>query len=345
MSRIASDPRIDPRLRAFFGGWENPAIAGGFSSRAEMLAAEATPDAQIRARAMTDFMESFDTEANAPSAGLHVTVAEYASAPDNNQVKVRITRPADSKVRACVYYLHGGAMQALSCFDGLYRAWARLIASYGVAVVMPDFRNALRPSSSLEVAPYPAGLNDCIAGLDWLHANADDLAIDPARVTIAGDSGGGNLAVATAISISKKRPPNFAGVYAMCPYIAGHWPSDAHPSSREFDGYILHSSALNEGVLAYGAEAYQAGDAEAWPGLATARDVRNLPRTIISVNECDPLRDEGVALYRLLLASGVKARCRQVMGTTHAAEVYLGVCPDISHDTARDLASFAKDDR
>jgi acetyl esterase/lipase len=53
--------------------------------------------------------------------------------------------------------------------------------------------------------------------------------------------------------------------------------------------------------------------------------------TIISVNECDPLRDEGIAFYRLLLASGVSARCRQMMGACHAVEILPVICPDIGH--------------
>ena len=56
---------------------------------------------------------------------------------------------------------------------------------------------------------------------------------------------------------------------------------------------------------------------------------------MISVNECDPLRDEGVNFYRLLLRAGVPARCRQVMGTIHGTEVFPMTCPDISRDTAR----------
>ena len=59
---------------------------------------------------------------------------------------------------ACVYYIHGGGMTNLSCFDGMYRGWGKLIAANGVAVVMVDFRNAISPSSVPEVAPYPAGL-------------------------------------------------------------------------------------------------------------------------------------------------------------------------------------------
>jgi acetyl esterase len=63
---------------------------------------------------------------------------------------------------------------------------------------------------------------------------------------------------------------------------------------------------------------------------------------VINVNECDPLRDEGANFYRLLLRAGVSARCRQMMGTIHATEVFAALCPDISRDTARDIAAFCK---
>jgi acetyl esterase/lipase len=45
----------------------------------------------------------------------------------------------------------------------------------------------------------------------------------------------------------------------------------------------------------------------AWPGFAQREDVEGLPPVVISVNECDPLRDEGINFYRLLLDSGVPA--------------------------------------
>ena len=65
-----------------------------------------------------------------------------------------------------------------------------------------------------------------------------------------------------------------------------------------------------------------------------------MPPTVIHVNECDPLRDEGVNFYRLLAKNGVAARCRQAMGTTHGAEIMAIACPDVSYDTARDIAAF-----
>ena len=70
--------------------------------------------------------------------------------------------------------------------------------------------------------------------------------------------------------------------------------------------------------------------------------MRGLPPTVISVNECDPLRDEGVNFYRLLLREQVEARCRQVMGTIHGTEVFPVACPEISRDTARDIAAFCQ---
>ena len=66
--------------------------------------------------------------------------------------------------------------------------------------------------------------------------------------------------------------------------------------------------------MAYGIEAFNARNPLAWPSFATREDVEGLPPVVISVNECDPLRDEGIAFYRLLLGAGVPARCRQVDG-------------------------------
>ena len=69
--------------------------------------------------------------------------------------------------------------------------------------------------------------------------------------------------------------------------------------------------------------------------------MKGLPPTVIHVNECDPLRDEGINFYRLLLRNGVSARCRQSMGTAHGMEIFAITCPDISRDAARDIAAFA----
>jgi len=53
-------------------------------------------------------------------------------------------------------------------------------------------------------------------------------------------------------------------------------------------------------------------------GVATDEELSGLPPHIISVNELDPLRDEGLMYYRRLLAAGVPAAGRVVVGSCHA---------------------------
>ena len=206
---------------------------------------------------------------------------------------------------------------------------------------MVDFRNALVPSSVPEVAPYPAGLNDCVSGLKWLHANAASLNIG--RIVVSGESGGGNLALATGMKLKREGNVSLiSGIYALCPFIAGQYPDPQFPSTIEFDDIMGTSAGSNRAALAYGIEAQRARDPLAWPAFACAGDVAGLPPTVISVNECDPLRDEGLAFQRLLLAAGVASRARVVRGSCHAAELMLFTCPEFGRDTARDLAAFAK---
>jgi acetyl esterase len=338
-SKLALDPRVDPRIKAVFATFELPTPTS-VASREELLAEEATNSATARAEGMKAFLDAMDTEEIAPSAGLTVRTERFTSSPDGNSINIQFIRPPDGKILPCVYYIHGGGMTAMSCYYGNYRAWGRMIAAQGAAVAMVDFRNAVRASTAPEVAPYPAGLNDCVSGLKWVHANAEKLGVDTSRIIVAGESGGGNLTLATGLKLKQDGELGLIkGLYAMCPYIAGQWPTPECPSSTENNGILLDLHD-NRGAVGYGIEAFTGRNPLAWPSFATAEDVAGFPPTIISVNECDPLRDEGINFYRLLLSAGVPARCRQVMGTMHGTEVFTIACPEISRDTARDLAAF-----
>src|ERR1700677_4308746 len=191
-SKIATDPRIDPRIKAIFGAMPLADDAKDAASRDAMLAEENSPEGKARAAQMTSMLDMVDNEAVAPSAGLKITVETFRSEPDGNEVKIRYIRPANDEKLPCVYYIHGGGMMVMSCFDGIYRAWGKFIAREGVAVAMVDFRNCMRASSAPEVAPFPAGLNDCVSGLKWVKSHAQMLNIDPGRIIVAGESGGGN---------------------------------------------------------------------------------------------------------------------------------------------------------
>lgn len=341
MNKIASDPRIDPRIKAIMGGLPQ-GKATTVPDRETLLALVNRPEAIAEREAYEAGLELVDSEEVAPSAGLEISTIEFESQPDGNTVKIQIIRPESDEPLPCVYYIHGGGMQNMSCFNGLYRSWGRVLANQGVAVVMVDFRNALVASSAPEVEPFPAGLNDCVSGLRYVVANAAALGIDPERVIVSGESGGGNLTIATGLKLKQDGDLNLIrGLYALCPYIAGSWPDERFPSSTENAGIMLNLDG-NGGRMAYGIEAFEAGNPLAWPSFATEEDVTGLPPTFISVNECDPLRDEGIEFYRLLVRAGVKTQCRTVMGTVHGTEILSIACPDISYETAASIARFCK---
>jgi acetyl esterase len=340
-ARITQDPRIDPRIKAIFGNMDVGAQRH-VNSREALLAAMNTKEAIAAAEALRGFLEMCDNEDIAPSAGLTVTEHAITSQPDGNTINVRFIRPDSQAPLPCVYYIHGGGMQSMSCYYGNYRAWGRMIAAQGVAVAMVDFRNALTPSSVPEVKPFPAGLNDCVSGVKWVAANSVKLGIDPKHIVVAGESGGGNLTLATGLQLKREGALHLIrGLYALCPYIAGMWPLPQNPSSTENNGILLELHN-NQGAMAYGIDELERRNPLAWPGFATEDDVKGLVPTIISVNECDPLRDEGVNFYRLLLRAGVATRCRQVMGTIHGTEIFPIACPDISRDTAVSIADFCR---
>ncbi len=343
MSKLSEDRRIDPRIKALFGAIDTPRQPSA-STREELLERSNSPEAQAANAALLGFLATADNEETAPSAGLEIRTVTFESEPDGNTINIQLIRPESDEPLPCVYYIHGGGMAIMSCYDGNYKAWGRIIAQQGVAVAMVDFRNCVTPSSAPEVAPYPAGLNDCVSGLRWVSANAEELGIDAGRIVVAGESGGGNLTLAVGLRLVREGAAELVqGLYALCPYIAGSWPRDEYPSSTENNGILLDLWD-NTGALGYGIEEFENENPLAWPGFANEEDVRGYPPTVISVNECDPLRDEGIEFYRLLLRAGQPARCRQVMGTIHGTEVFPMTCPEISRDTARDLAAFCRVD-
>ena len=200
MPSIEDDPRIDPRIKALLAFMPATSVPDGMT-RDEMIAAMATPEAIAAREQEMALFDALDDGVSVPVAGLDVSRHSITSAPDGNTIDLAVIRPESDAPLPCVYYIHGGGMAFMSCFDAIYRIWGRRIAHHGVAVVMVDFRNCLVPSSAPEVAPYPAGLNDCVSGLKWTHANAAALGIDPGRIVVAGESGGGNLTLATGMKL------------------------------------------------------------------------------------------------------------------------------------------------
>lgn len=267
---------------------------------------------------------------------------ETIQGPDDNDITLYIHRPKrqDGPLPGLVH-LHGGGMVILTAADPDSQRWRNTLAAEGLVVVGVEFRNG---GGKLGPHPFPAGLNDCAAGVRWIHRNRDALGIS--TITVSGESGGGNLSLATGL---KARQEGWAdeidGIYALCPYISGAY---ANPPSQllslvENDTYMLECEQMDRLVTAYDPERSHGANPLAWPLAATASDLEGLPPHVISVNELDPLRDEGLAFYRKLLAAGVPAVARTAHGTTHGADLAMAdVIPEVHRETVRSVVGFTK---
>jgi acetyl esterase/lipase len=127
---VVGDPRINPRIKAILAAIPPPA-ATDVVSREEFVAEANTEQALEGTEAFRAVMDMRDTEEAAPSTGLRVHPEKIESSLDGNTVILAVIRPDTDEMVPCVYYIHGGGMASLSCFDGMWRDWGKIIAPTG----------------------------------------------------------------------------------------------------------------------------------------------------------------------------------------------------------------------
>lgn len=273
--------------------------------------------------------------------GVTTTTTTIAGA-DGNEITLYVSRPAEAAgPLPALVHLHGGGMAILSAADIQYVRLRENLAAAGLVVIGVEFRNS---GGALGPHPFPAGLNDCAAAVRWTAANRDELGIS--HLIVSGESGGGNLTLAVALKAKREGwIGEIGGVYAQCPFISNRWLDDADdlPSLRENDQYFLSRLQLALLGSIYDPDQQHVQDGTCWPAVATDVELEGLPPHVISVNELDPLRDEGLIYCRMLAAAGVSVVGRIVAGTCHAGDVLLaGAMPDVFAATIRDIVGFAR---
>jgi len=292
--------------------------------------------------AETNYQQIFDTwfDGLPPVDGMKRRT-QSIRAEAGHEISLHIHEPAvRSGPIPCVYHIHGGGMVLLKATDSAYVRWRDELAATGMVVVGVEFRNA---GGELGYHPFPAGLDDCASGLQWTNDHRQDL--DISKIVVAGESGGGNLSLALTLKCKVAGSPGLIdGTYAMCPYISNSWAQKAPelPSLFENDDYFVSCRMMGAFALAYDPELKNSKNPLCWPYLAETDDLHGLNPHVISVNELDPLRDEGLKYYQKLLQAGVTALGRTVNGTCHAADMlFRKACPAIYGSTVRDIRSFA----
>ena len=336
---LKTDPRTDPRLVAACAPFKldvalPPVPVNADSPLPEKLRFCAESEAGMT----TTFTAQF---ADLPTIPNVERRTEVITGVDGNAINLYIHMPQNmSGPLPCVYHMHGGGMVILTADDPGYRRWRDELAACGMIAVGVEFRNG---AGKLGNHPFPAGLNDCTSGLQWTFDHKASLGVS--KIVVSGESGGGNLALATCLQAKQDgRLEQIAGVYALCPYIYGSWaqPGKELRSLYENNDYLINRDQM--GVLAsvYDPEGKNAKNPLCWPYWATGEDLRGLPPHVISVNELDPLRDEGLTYYQMLMAAEVPVYSRTVNGTCHAADVlFRKAIPDVYAATIRDIKGFA----
>jgi acetyl esterase len=196
---------------------------------------------------------------------------------------------------ACIVYFHGGAwiFGNLDTHDCMCRMLAN---ASGCGVISIDYR--LAPEHK-----FPAGVEDAIAATKWVAAKASDIGVDPARIVVAGDSAGGNLA-AVVCQQAKKGGPRIALQVLFCPVVDF---SAENQSRLDFaEGYFLEKPLMIWAGTHYLPSGVDIMDPRLSPLRAT--DLSGLPPAHIHTAGYDPLRDEAKDYADALEREGVKVR-------------------------------------
>jgi acetyl esterase len=252
---------------------------------------------------------------------------DVASADDHvipgpgGDLRVRIYRPhGDSDSRAAVVFFHGGgfALCDLDSHDSFCRAMARHTESVVVSVdyrLAPEYR-------------APAAAEDAYAAYRWVAEHVADFGVDAARLIVAGDSAGGNLAAVTSLMCRERGAPMPAGQVLIYPVIE---PTFETASYRAYaSGYVNTRAAMK-----WYWEQYLDG-AEPTDLVAPARAAshQGLPPAVVVTAGLDVLHDEGTEYAMRLRAAKVPVVHRDFPKMFHG---FMTIMPFAAAASARDL--------
>lgn len=224
------------------------------------------------------------------------------------KVSLRILRPkGKTGVLPVVMYFHGGGW-VLGDQDTHDRLVRELAHGSAAAVVFVNFT----PSPE---AHYPVAIEEAYAATKWVAANGASLKLDGARLAVAGDSVGGNMAAAVTLLAKKRRGPKIAGQVLFYPVTDANFDTGSYKQFAE--GWFLTREAMKWFWNHYTEDKAARAQITASPLRATAEQLRGLPPALVITAECDVLRDEGEAYARKLMAAGVRVTAARYLGTIH----------------------------
>jgi acetyl esterase len=205
----------------------------------------------------------------------------------------------------CLVFFHGGGW-VIGDLDSHDVVCRKLADAGQLIVISVDYR--LAPEHK-----FPAAVDDAITATAWIAANARQLGIDASKLSVGGDSAGGNLAAVVSLAARDGNGPAIAGQVLIYPATDF---AMTHPSHREPETSIL----LTHSVIKWFSDHYLNGAADAadWRASpARAATLAGLPPAYVLTAGADPLRDEGNEYAQRLKDAGVSVTYRSFPGQFH----------------------------
>jgi acetyl esterase len=223
-------------------------------------------------------------------------------------VAVELVRPTGAAGDLpAVLYFHGGGwtLGNPETHDRLVREVA---VGAGAVVLFVDY--ARSPE-----ARYPTAVEQAYAATRWAGEHGRDLGIDPARLAVAGESSGGNLATVVAMLAKRRGGPPLAAQLMFYPATDAGFDT---PSYKEFaDGPFLARDLMRWFWDQYAPDVSDRLEPTASPLRAALDDLAGLPPALVITAEHDVLRDEGEAYADRLARAGVAVTATRYLGTIH----------------------------
>ncbi len=202
------------------------------------------------------------------------------------EVSLRIVRPKGKTGRLPgVVYFHGGCV--LGDHDTQDRLVRELAHGAAAAVVFVNFA----PSPE---AHGPAAIEEAYAATKWVAANGASLNLDGLRLTVAGDSVGGNMAAAVTLLAKKRRGPRIAGQVLFYPVTDAAFDTGSYTQFAE--GWFLTREAMKWSWNHYTQNKAARAQLTASPLRATAEQPRGLPPALVITAACDALHSSYLVL-------------------------------------------------
>jgi acetyl esterase len=273
-------------------------LAESTSFLSGMSVAEARAHARLEAR-------TTDPQPPIPMARVESLQAPGQGGPIPARLYVPGGLPPEAPMPLTIYF-HGGGwvIGDLDTHDGVCRF---LAAAAGTAVLAIDYR--LAPEH-----PFPAAVEDAWAGFAWAVANAAELGIDPARIAVAGDSAGGNLAAV--VSLLARAGGGVMPAMQLLIYPPTDSAGDL-PSRLLFaEGFLLTKGDMDTFERHYLPPGTDATDPRV--SILLAPDLSGLPPAYVATAGFDPLRDEGEAYALRMREAGAQVALRRHPGLIHS---------------------------